>query len=78
MLFVMDFGSKSKNMNYSLREKDPNAELFWSAFSCIRTEYGDLRSNIRIQSKYTGKCGPEITLYLDTFHVVILVPRPQY
>ena len=35
---------------------------FWSVFSCIRTEYGDLRS--------TGKYGPEITPYLDTFYAV--------
>ena len=33
--------------------------------------------NIRIQSEYTGKCGPEVTLYLGTFHVVALVPRPS-
>ena len=24
----------------------------WSVFSCIRTEYGDLRVNLRIQSEY--------------------------
>ena len=24
--------------------KCPNTELFWSVFSCIRTEYGDIRS----------------------------------
>ena len=35
---------------------------FWSVFSCLRTEYGDLR----IHSN-TGKYGPEITPYLDTF-----------
>ena len=25
---------------------------FWSAFFCVWTEYGDLRSNLRIQPKY--------------------------
>ena len=35
---------------------------FWPVFSCIRTEYGDLSN--------TGKYGPEVTLYLDTFHTV--------
>ena len=25
-----------------LREKCPNTEIFWSVFSCIWTEYGDL------------------------------------
>ena len=29
-------------MNYSLREKCPYSELFWSPFSCIRTEYGEI------------------------------------
>ena len=26
----------------TLREKCPCSELFWSAFSCIRTEYGEM------------------------------------
>ena len=26
--------------------------FFWSVFSCIRTEYGDLPLNLRIQYKY--------------------------
>ena len=26
----------------SLREKCPYSELFWPAFSCIRTEYGEI------------------------------------
>ena len=26
--------------------------FFWSAFSCIRTEYGDFFVNLRIQSEY--------------------------
>ena len=34
---------------------------FWSVFFCIRTEY----------SPNTGKYGPEVTLYLDTFHAVV-------
>ena len=32
---------------------------FWSVFSCIRTEYGDLQ--ISVFSPNTGKYGPEIT-----------------
>ena len=28
----------------TLREKCPYSELFWSAFSRIRTEYGEIRS----------------------------------
>ena len=38
---------------------------FWSVFPCIRTEYGDLFS------PNTGKYGPEVTRYLDTFHAVL-------
>ena len=30
--------------NYSLRKNCPCSEFFWSVFSRIRTEYGDLRS----------------------------------
>ena len=33
----------------TLRKKCPYSELFWSAFSCIRTEL----------SPNAGKCGPE-------------------
>ena len=40
---------------------------FWSVFSCIWTEYGNL---LRKFSPNTRKCGPEITTYLDTFHAV--------
>ena len=31
---------------------------FWSVFSCIRTEYGDLQVNLQIQSN-TEKYGPK-------------------
>ena len=43
---------------------------FWSVFSCIRTEYGDLLRK-SLFSPNAGKHGPEITLYLDTFHAVL-------
>ena len=46
---------------------------FWSIFSCIqsvffriRTEYGE------ILSRNTGKYGPKITPYLDTFHAMLV------
>ena len=31
-------------LKLTLREKNPYSELFWSAFSCIRTEYGEILS----------------------------------
>ena len=43
--------------------------FFWTVFSCIRTEYGDLLRK-SVFSPNTGKYGPEKTLYLDTFHAV--------
>ena len=36
---------------------------FWSIFSCMRNE-------LSVFSPNTGKYGPEITPYLDTFHAV--------
>ena len=46
---------------------------FWSVFSCIRTEYGNLREYFwSVFSPNTGKYGPEITVYLDTFHAVLV------
>ena len=42
---------------------------FWSVFSCIRTEYGPYLS---VFSPNTGKYGPEITPYLNTFHAVLI------
>ena len=44
--------------------------FFWSAFSCIRTEYEDLLCKI-----YSEKYGPEKTSYLDIFHAVFEIYR---
>ena len=52
----------------TLREEFPSTKFFWSVFSSIRTEYGDLlglnieiyRVNLRIQSEY-WKTRPEKT-----------------
>ena len=50
----------------SLLEKCPYSELFWSVFSSIWTEYGEIRS---IQSK-CGKIRTSITPNTDTFYAV--------
>ena len=34
----------SETIHYSLRKNCPYSELFWSVFSRIRTEYGEIRS----------------------------------
>ena len=49
----------------------PYFPVFWSVFSCIRTEYRDLLLN-------TWKYVPEITLYLDTFHAVWYLCNAYY
>ena len=51
-----------------MSEKCPYSELFWSAFSRIRTECGGL--SLRIQSE-CGKMRTRITSNMDTFHAVI-------
>ena len=54
----------------SLREKCPNTEFFWSLFSRIRTEYGEIRSispySVRIRENEDQKKTP----YSETFHAV--------
>ena len=42
---------------------------FWSVFSWMRREYGDI-SYLSVFTPNTEKYGPEITPYLDTFHPV--------
>ena len=49
---------------------------FWSVFSCIRTEYGEVIS-LHI-SPNTGKYGPEINPYLGIFHAVPLKKILQF
>ena len=47
---------------------------FWPLFSCIRTECRDLfRKSPYVFSPNTGKYGPAISQYLDTFRSVMLV-----
>ena len=56
--------SSSKYNGLSLRNKCPYSELFWSTFSRIRTEYGEI---LRISC---GKMRTRITLNTDTFYPV--------
>ena len=60
----------SGSFSQTLREKCPCSELFWSAFSRIRTEYGDIYSvSLRIQSE-CEKMQSRITPDKDTFYAV--------
>ena len=67
-----------KSVSLSLRKKCPYSELFWSAFSHIRTEIGEIRYRVplRIQSK-CSKIRSTITLNTDTFHAAFLTKRTQ-
>ena len=59
-----------------LREKCPNTELFLVRIYCIRTEYGEIlrySDTLFVFSPNTGKYGPEITPYLDTFRAVVFL-----
>ena len=60
-------------MELSLRKKCSYSELFWSAFSRIRTEYGEiLRISpylVRMQEN-AGKMRIRITPNTDTFYAV--------
>ena len=82
---ILDRKTKKENVKYNLEKsvmflKDPETldkyeylnrvrsvqirSNFWSVFSRIWTEY--------VFSPNTGKYGPEITPYLDTFHAVLI------
>ena len=52
-----------------LRKKCPSSELFWSTFSCIWTEYGEILRISRLHSEF-GEMQTRITPNTDTFHVV--------
>ena len=56
---------------FALREKCLYSELFWSVFSRIRTEYGEILVCLRIQSE-CGKIRTRITPNTDTFYEVVL------
>ena len=42
----------------ALRKKCPYSELFWSVFSNIRTEYGEILRYLSVFSPNAGKYGP--------------------
>ena len=58
----------------SLREKCPESELFWSAFSRIWTEYGEI---LCIQSE-CGKMRFGITPNMDTFYAVVITEKLKH
>ena len=67
--YVLKFFQKT-----SLRKKCPYSELFWSAFfsafSCIRTEYSISPYSVRMPEN-TGKMRTRITPNTDIFYAVL-------
>ena len=64
-----------RNPSWTLSKKCPYSELFWSAFSSIPTEYGEMRSisRYRVSHRIQSKCGKmrtRITPNTDTFYAV--------
>ena len=53
----------------------PNAEVFWSVFSHIRTEYGEIRSISPYSVRMRENMDQKKTRYLDTFHAVFLLAK---
>ena len=47
--------------------------FFWSVFSSIWTEYGDIRSISPYSFRNAGKCGTEKIPYLDIFHTMLSI-----
>ena len=70
--FKQQFQNRVNHWN-PLRKKCPYLELFWSVFSRIRTEYGEIRT-LRIQSEW-GKIWTRITPNTDTFYAVAILSR---
>ena len=56
---------------FCLCVKRPYSDLFWSEFSRIRTEYGEISVSLRIQSE-CGKIRTRITPNTDILHAVCL------
>ena len=71
-LFWADFNQNIwKTCIISMRKNCPYSELFWSALSRIRTEYGEIRriSSYLIQMRKIKRT--RITPNTDTFHALI-------
>ena len=68
-------GVDTKHKRYPLSKKCPYSELFWSAFSRIWTEYGEMLRispySVRM-GENAGKMRTRITPNIDTLYVVIV------
>ena len=60
---------QQKNAHCAKNKKCPYSELFWSIFSRIWTEYGEIWVSLRIKSE-CGKMWTRVTPNTDIFHAV--------
>ena len=77
LMFFLRFSTVKKcgvvpHCLYPLRKKCPYSKLFWSAFSCIRTECGEIR-NIPLYSVLMWGNTDQNNSKTDTFRAVIVV-----
>ena len=66
---VKCFAFSYKELCQALRETCPYWVLFWSAFSRIRTKYGEIQVSLGILSE-CGKIQTRVTPDTNTFHAV--------
>ena len=69
MLYVLELYEFFRFLRTWLRKKYSYLEFFWSVFSRIRTEYGEMGVSLRIQSE-CRKIQTRKTRHMDTFHAV--------
>ena len=65
---VLDFQGQIRFHSHCVKSIQVRS-FFWSVFSRIRTEYGEILVSLCIQSE-CGKIRTRKNLYLDTFHAV--------
>ena len=57
------------------REKCPNRKIFWSVFSCIRTEYGDLTRKSPYSVRIQENTNQNKTPYMGTFYALLVTAK---
>ena len=83
-MFLMNCKAKFKIFysNFVLTHCVESAQIpsfFWSVFSHIWTEYGEIRTRKNsVFSPNAGKYGPEKTPYLETFHAVTAIGKTKF
>ena len=61
-----------KRQTITLREKCPYSELFWSSFSCIRAEYGEVRPYSARMRENSDQNNSKYGHFLSSVNVMII------